>query len=166
MAKVRDVTKAFAEIQREINSIRFSRELGTQARDIIVKRTKQGFGVDDDEDAEPNKVRLKRLDAKTITQRRRNGVRGSFATPAFSNLTDTGQLHDSVQVFAGRGGFQLVIPNTQRRKRGNEKSTPTNAEVAEHVSKDRPYFALTGDEQNILRKTVTDRMRKILRRLT
>lgn len=166
MAKLKDVSSVIAQIQRELNSIRFSRELGDKARDVIFKRTKSGRGVSDDRAKEPRKVTLKVLSPATVKQRTRSGVSGSFSRPSKSNLTDTGQLLDSIQVIAGPGEFQLIIPNTQRRKKGNERRTPTNAEVAEFVSEDRPFFALTGDEQNILRREVTDRMRKIIRRLT
>lgn len=166
MATFRDVRSLLIQINRDLVSPRLMRMLARQTRTIIFRRTKSGFGVNDDQSPRARKQRLRRLAPSTIRQRRRNGVLGSFGNPASSNLTDTGQMLDSIDFKIGKGEYTLLIPNSTRRKKGREKRVPTNAEVAEFVSEERPFFNLTVPEQQILVKMVRDRLRKIVRSLS
>lgn len=161
--------KSFRQLERELKKI--SDEIGSQKNtqsvgriglEIIYTRVKDGFGVTSDSISQPRKRRLKALDPKTIAQRKRRGVRGFRGSPEKSNLTDTGQLLDSIEVRAGKNKFSLIIPNTRRKRRGGEKRVPTNEDVAQYVRGDRPFFAFTNPEKRLLEKTV----QKILNKLT
>jgi len=166
MATFKDFSKAFAAIDRDVFSPNATKKLGERGADILYKRVKSGYGVSNDKKQFPKRDKLDGLEDSTIRQRRERGVSGKFGSPGRSNLTDTGQLLESFEVTGKQGQFNIDIPNTKRQKRGGEKKSRTNAEVAEHVSDNgRPFFALTKAEQQILAKEVKDTIRSKLRGL-
>jgi hypothetical protein len=61
---------------------------------------------------------------------------------------------DSFIISATRGAFKIIIPDTRRR------DGKTNAEVQQFVSVERPFFAFTNDEGQILRREVEKRIQK------
>lgn len=152
-----DVNRALKRIQSAFQSLKTAQALGEQGRDIIYQRTKRGFGVTSDRSNNPSKRRLKALSPGYIQQRRRRGVRGAFGSTNFSNLTNTGQTLDSIQIKTKRGEFTLLIPNTRR------DDGKTNREVAQHVRKDRPFFAFTRAEQRILELTAQRIINRIVK---
>ena len=162
MATFKSVSRVIRKVKTELLTRSFNRKLGNEAKEIVFKRVKLGFGVDNEDSRNPRRVRFRKLTPNYIRQRRRRGVQGSFGGPRKSNLTDTGQLLDSMIVRANRDGFTILIPDSRRRGGRN-----TNAEVAIFVSDSgRPFFALTGAEVNILKKSITDRIRRLTRRVT
>lgn len=165
--------KVIERIESEVLSRKNMARLARITERIIYKRTKSGFGVDDEKAKDPKRKKLKPLKPATIKQRQRNGVMGRFGDPRFSNLTDTGQLLDSMVIRAKFGEFQVVIPNSRRRRKiivdrdGNRrpskaKKVPTNSEVHDFVAEMRPYFALTGAERKILTRDIKRAVRKIV----
>lgn len=159
MAKLRDLRRFLDRLGKDVISARTMREFGDMTSDIIYKRVKSGFGVNDERATDPRRKKLKRLSPGYIRQRARDGVRGEFGAPRRSNLTNTGEMLGSFKVQNIRdGSFELVIPNSLR------KDGKTNARVAEFVEQQgRPFFALTKDERQILVKELEDRIRRALR---
>ena len=150
-------TKQILNLKRtigEINARGLSRRtlepIAVDLRKTILNRIKAGFGVVSDRVAESTGRRLKPLSESYKRQRARNGVRGERGTPNRSNLTNTGQMLDSLRSIAKRGQIVLDIPDTSRKG-----SSATNKEVAGYVRKDRPFLALTKKEARQLNRDVT-----------
>lgn len=157
-ANLGDLRKFLDRLNRDVVSTSTMRELGMLGRDIIFKRVKTGFGVNSERTPNPSLQRLKRLSPRYIEQRRRQGVGGSFGSPGRSNLTNTGEMLDSMEVKVfNDSNFEILIPNSLR------KDKKLNSRIAEFVEKQgRPFFALTPDEQQILVKEIEDKIRKAL----
>lgn len=100
--------------------------VGRFAVDIIVKRTRLGYGVSRNYGF---KEQLKRLSKSYVKYRGRVSL-GELTTPKKSNLTLTGQMLRSMAVISAVPGKVEIGPTGNRRKRGNEEKTPTNAAVA------------------------------------
>ena len=154
--KVSEFLKA---VQRDVFGSSAMAEVGERFRDVIYRRTKSGYGVNNDQLLSPSKVVLNGLSASYINQRRKRGVKGAFGSPGTSNLTNTGQLLDSFVVSAKIGGVSIDIPNTRRKGKGKQD---TNKRIAQFVAtQGRPFFALTQDEQTLVRRDIEDRIRKV-----
>lgn len=168
--------KFFDRVEREVLTKQSNTELAKAAQDIIFKRVKSGFGVTNDLSDAAIRRKLKPLSPGYIEQRRKRGVTGKFGSPGISNLTNTGQMLDSMTFKANNQGFRLEIPGTRRRTRRRTRRTrrrtrrtrrrdgETNKRVADFVRKDRPFFALTIPEVRILEKIVNDKVLKIFKR--
>jgi len=161
MAKINsfaDVNRALRKIESSFKSISTAKVLGNQGKDIIFKRVKQGFGVTSQTSKKAKRKKLKVLSPSYIRQRKRNGVHGQFGSPSFSNLTNTGQMLDSIQVKTDRGGFTLLIPNSRR------KDGKTNSDVAQFVTdQGRAFFNFTQAEARILEQTAQQIINKIVK---
>ena len=96
------------------------------AIDIIVKRTRLGYGVSRNYGF---KDKLKGLSKNYVKYRGRVSL-ADLTTPRKSNLTLTGQMLNSMKVISAVPGKVEIGPTGTRRKRGNEEKTPTNAAVA------------------------------------
>ena len=86
---------------------------GEAARDLIVARTRRGFGV---EKTGANQQRLKPLSQSYIKQRQRSSLDPTTSARK-SNLTFSGQLLRSIVVKAGRGKVSIQPNNRRRRTR-------------------------------------------------
>lgn len=156
MAKIDDIGKFLTQVQKDVFGARGMMDLGEMAKDIIFKRVKSGKGVDSDTAEDPREVELKPLSPSYVTHRTQVGVRGSFGSPSRSNLTFTGNLLDSMVVTSSEGEFDLTIPNSRR-----DSDNKTNAQVAKKVAQaGRPFFALSADERQILRKDIEETIRR------
>lgn len=125
--------------------------LGQAANDIKV-RTRLGYGVSKNEQP---REKLKPLKDSYITQRQRDkkSRRLSGATTAGkSNLTRSGQMLDAITskvTSKNKGSIEF----DEARSDGH-----TNSEIADYVSKDRPFLNLS----NLELKRLEDRLRKDL----
>ena len=121
-------------------------------------------GVDNPDAKNPQPVRLKQLEPFTILNR---GIFSEFLSNQTnvntSNLTASGQMLDSIKLRPAKDSFRITIPRTRRS--GPFGGDVTNREVAERVSIDRPFFALTQAERGILTKIMERRLAKELKRL-
>lgn len=129
----------------------FMQQLGELAASEVKKRTRIGYGVADQ--GSPQQ-KLKPLEKSTIDKRKRTKARGELAaetTPARSNLTETGQLLDSIKVRL-EGGSVVVYLDGERNKL-----------VADHVSKQRPFFNLSKTNQKTLLAFIEAELNKQIR---
>lgn len=76
-------------------------------------------------------------------------VTGKYGSAAKSNLTLTGQMLDALTYTASRNKVRVFIKNTIRSE-GKFAKKLTNQQVAEYVSKDRPFMAIASGEMRIL----------------
>jgi hypothetical protein len=137
---------------KRIKSKRFLEpDLTKLARDIIYKRTKSGFGVNQDDTIPGTQKRLRELSEK-YKKVREKVVLGKFGKAKRSNLTLSGQMLDALSSKAEKGGITVFVKNTLRRpikkKQGKAiKQQNTNAEIADFVSdQGRPFLNYTNQE--------------------
>ena len=119
----------------------FLKKMGLASIDMIVTRTRKGFGV---ARTGGNRKKLARLSKSYIDFRKKNRRRLSRLTsPTKSNLTFTAQMLDSVKILKSNDrGFE--IGSSGRRSDGKR-----NADVSRWVSAKRPFM-------NLGRKEITD----------
>jgi hypothetical protein len=139
--------------------------IANEARNVIYRRVKSGYGVNKD-NLPPGKTDLVKLaalspayikyrrdgtvefytkDGKAVFFRVRPPVLGEWGSPERSNLTLTGQMLNSLRVDVNQEGFSIVVPPTKRYD-----SKYTNAQIAEFVSDQRPFLAFTEGEVRII----------------
>lgn len=114
---------------------------------IIKKRTRLGFGVKENGE---KREKLKELKGRpkpyksTIHSRelaKEKGLLSKETTPTRSNLTMTGQMLDAITYSVKKLSGIIFIKDSSR-----SGSDATNKEVAEYVSKDRPFLNLSDSE--------------------
>jgi hypothetical protein len=184
----RKLTVATAEIvSREL-----SEHIAKLARDIIYKRVKSGYGVTSDS-TKPESTDRKKLKplSKSYKDQRKGLVKfftskkgekhvyavsskvkgggsyrtfqppilGPYGSPTKSNLTMTGELLESISFSFNKNGFKLFISDDERND-----GKLSNKAVADYVATDRPFFAITKSELNILRREISTKIRDIIRR--
>ena len=163
MGDLKDLEGFLKELEDGVFTRRTKQSLGDEAIDIVRNRTKTGRGVSSDTSRSPSTSKLKDVSPGYSKWRAENPGGGSFAAKGRkSNLTYTGQMLDAIISRVTAKGFQLSVSNSSRRD-----DNLTNKKLAEKVAKDgRPFFALTKDEQQIIRKMVDDIVRGELKKLT
>lgn len=151
-------SKSLKDVVKKAESQGLLTNVAARAIELIVRRTREGKGV-----RRPggSTYRLKPLSASYVRFRRENASRlSSFTSPRKSNLTFTGQLLNSLAL--KKGARSIVITPTGIRDDGQ-----SNAAVAKHVSRVRPFLALSKDEQrevgDFFRRTFDDIARRDLK---
>jgi hypothetical protein len=151
-------------------------------RDMIYNRVKSGYGVSADE-GEPESIKRRRLKSLADSYREyrkgeayyftrggkvvrvparsynlgRHGL-GRYFSPGRSNLTMTGQMLEAMAYTVGGTGYRVFIRDSSRRD-----GKLTNAQVAEHVSRDRPFMAIHQGELLILQEELINLTRAAIR---
>lgn len=166
--------KAIAEFQSPATM----REAGEFAVERIKTRTRLGRGVD--------KTGGESVPLKPLSQSYRDARRGKVAfftdedgvvhpykpksppklspltSPGRSNLTFSGQMLDALRVISVATG-RAVLGWTSTRKREGGRALMTNEEIASFVSKERPFFNLSGPEISGLQRFIRERITKLLK---
>lgn len=130
------IKEAFTQAVDSIGAPESMRKFGEKAADMIRLRTRLGSGVQRDG---AEKDRLKPLAASTKKKRAQSKL-SQFTTPNRSNLTETGQLLDSVEP---KNPTQRKVTVGPQGPRDDGK---TNEEVAKYVSEARPFNHLSKTE--------------------
>lgn len=154
-----DLQKFTRELRRGIGQTLSKRQMlsyGKFAIDLIVRRTRKGLGVRRTGDPERP---LRGLSQSYVRFRRQNRFRLDATTnPRKSNLTFTGQMLRSMRV--KNVSDRLVRWGPDRRAR---RGGLTNEEVAERVSRLRPFNNLSAKEIDRLAKFVDDQLTKFVK---
>ena len=132
--------------------------IAIQARDIIYKRTKSGYGVT----RQRQRVKLPALKETTVEIRKRyEGPKGEYFSPRRSNLTFTGQLLKAMRI--KQAGSRATLTLSSRRRSG---SNLTNRGLARQLEfRGFRFFGLTLGEQRILVNTYRRKIRDRILRL-
>jgi len=135
---IREVTNRMRGIFQGRNKQRqrdLLHKLGLEAIDMVVERTRNGFGV---RKTGGNRRTLKPLSDRYIEFRSKNRGRLDRRTsPSKSNLTFTGQLLDSVRILKSTDGRFEIGPSGRRNDRKR------NADVGRWVTEQgRPFMNL------------------------
>ncbi len=174
MANLKDLENAMKKAMTEVGSAAVMKEIGQEVLEMVVKRTRLGYGVQADgqkrQKLKPladttKKVRAGKLSFKTIKgvtvpfepDLDENKVKLSDLTrPSKSNLTMTGQMLGSYKVISA-GPFKALIGPTGQRSDGL-----TNEEVAEFAEEQgRPFAYLTDIEYKRLLDSIRKRVTKV-----
>lgn len=126
---------------------------------LIKVRTRLGYGSEGPDSSRRALKPLKRSTKNARRYKKKAGRLSRETTPNRSNLTDTGQLLDSLfgrYVKKGRGEVGLL-----KNRRG---SRANNEEVAEYVQKDRPFLEPTKEEVDQLRQRLRKDLRNLIRK--
>lgn len=165
---LRELEKKLKKIEEEFGKGNLARDTGDFVAERIKRRTRLGRGL--------------KGSLKPLSQSYKDTRRGKVAffthpagvvvpykpdsrprlspntSPGKSNLTFTGQMLDAIKVISVSIG--KVTVGFDPRRSGDL----TNKKVAEFVSKDRPFFGLTREEEAGLKKFISDALRKIVRK--
>lgn len=133
------------------------KKMGLAAVDIVVTRTRKGFGV---KKTGGNRKKLKALSKGYIARRKMSNLHRT-TSPRKSNLTFTGQMLESVKVLRSTKKSSFSIGPSGRRSDGKR-----NADVGRWVSdQGRPFMNLGRLEikelSKIMRSQMKDRLQKI-----
>lgn len=139
------------------------RALGNEAIDIIVKRSRLGYGAQ--EGSSPGqRFRFARLSEDYINFRKKSGVLSEFTSAGKSNITFTGQLLDSMKIVRISKGVVTISP-TGSRKDKYSRPGKTNLSVAEHLAEQgRTFNRLTIPEYKQLIRFYRTRFGDLKRR--
>ena len=169
--RIRAIKKSVVDALKEIQSSAGMRQLGREATTIVRRRTLLGFGVPSN-----GAPREKLKSLSTSYKQQRRGEIGFFTknnkvipfvpktkptlssktTPSKSNLTFSGELLDSLKEFVTGLGKVEVRPT------GTRRDGLTNEQVAEFVSKERPFLNLSNNEIKQLTILANDQFEKIV----
>lgn len=154
-----DLTSKFKAIANSITEPKNSRqlaELGQIAVDLIVKRTRLGYGVAKNGG---KRFKLAALSDAYVKQRKKDRL-SKFARPKKSNLTKTGQMLESVKVLKVSRGVITVGPQGVRRDGiSNDDLAIWNAK-----RKGRSFIYLSDNEFNQLRRAYRKMFGDLLRK--
>jgi len=171
---IRKIKKVFEKSFREMQGPRFMKKLGGEAAEIVRRRTRLGFGVE-----ENGGIRkpLKPLADSYVKQRRgelafftrKDGTVVPFkpkvrpilsrkTRPKKSNLTRFGFMLDSLKEQVKGLGKVQVTPT------GTRPDGLTNEEVSEFVSDERPYLNLSNNEIKQIEISTSDEFEKIIKK--
>jgi len=139
------------ELYKRLESKAMKRRIGRMVVDMVYKRVKAGGGVDGlgKPPESTSRVKLAPLTSAAYLNRRMGSTLGPFGAAKRSNLTNTGQMLESLGFKVIAGVVLVNVANTARFD-----SDLTDREVSAHVSKDRPWLALTKSEYRILLKEI------------
>jgi hypothetical protein len=159
---VKELVKALEEGSREVYSAKNMLGYGQQASDMIKLRTRLGSGVSGDG---ADKEKLKPLADSTHERRKalqKKGKLSGLTSPGKSNLTQSGQLLDSVTPISSQIGSVTVSPQ------GSRDDGKDNADIGRYVTDaGRPFNHLSKVEIRRIQTAVQKDLRDaIKRRLT
>ena len=161
------MNKIGKKLQRAANKISSRSAMKNLAEDgveLIRKRVRAGRGV---KTAGGVEKKFKRLAKSTIESRRRKRLHPK-TSPGKSNLTETGQMIDSMKAkSAGRGGAKIVFEGT-RRSNGKRISNKELASIhdkqgASKKRVKRPFFRFSGKEIKKLTKQVERELKRLIK---
>ena len=140
----------FAKIKKAVNDEGLVRQVAEEAKDSVVKRTREGKGVQDTGDA-PR--RLRGLKDKTVKNRRglkRKGQLSRNTSPRKSNLTASGEMLDDVEVLkSSRKSATIGF------KKEKNRTKATNVQ-----RQGRNFFDLSSDEVEDIVKSIESAIKK------
>lgn len=177
----KQLEKSLRSAEKELSSRSNMTKLGRSLADDIVKRTRLGYGVRENggrrerlaplsnsyveqrrgklgffsKDGKTIPVKPDTASSKTYLQQTRPKLAGT-TSPKKSNLTQTGRMLRSIGVLFSSPGRVIIGFNTNLRAR-----------IAAFVSKKRPFFfATNNEEKRLIRKTqklMTELIQKYIR---
>lgn len=151
------LSKLSDTVQESVNK-KTMEAVGEFTKDLVVKRTRLGYGVDENFG---EKSKFADLSTSYVLARKRNSGLSSLTRPKKSNLTKTGQLLDSIRAKYVRKGVILITPTGTRT---DGKSNLNIAQYNADSPKKRIFNRVSQKEFNqvlrFYRKTFGDLVKK------
>lgn len=162
MTAQQDIVKFVKQLRKQIEAVTSKKvmaEIGALMVQMVVKRTRNGFGVQETGSASKP---LKKLSPKYVAFRKRSPrLNTSLTSPGRSNLTFTGAMLNSIRVTSVRTGAEARVTigaGKQRRKGG-----VTNEQIAEFVAaQGREFLNLSRSELERVSKFIDSRLSTVL----
>lgn len=136
MSDIRDIVKMIVHvITKETKSSSFKRGLGEYVAGLIKTRTRSGHGEEGGRE-----TRLAPLKASTIRRRgilKRQGLLSKETSPGRSNLTESGDMLNSITTKVTSTGLELSFKPAVKRRAGENQAT-------------RPFFGVTDKEKELV----------------
>jgi len=160
MGSVKDFEQKIKALMFELGSTARMRTYADEAAKLVKLRTRLGYGV-----AQPEAERtpLKKLSPWYKKIRQRLASRGELSSQTSvgkSNLTQTGQMLDSIKTTYSTQGLAIYRPT------GIRKDGLKNVEVAGSVSRNgRPFLELSKIEVKRVSVLIEEELRKLIKRL-
>lgn len=159
MAYDEDLKKFNKKVEKALDDLTNSKNLSSIANDlafVIKRRTRLGYGVEKSGD---NKEKLAALKTSTVASRKKKKKKGNLAqetSPTKSNLTESGQMLNSLQ---GRAINKMIEigPTGDRNKKLTAYHQLGNTKMAA-----RKYLNLAKEDIKQLTATMQDRFSIIL----
>lgn len=167
MAKVdmkkfeKDMTKILNEVQKPQNM----KEIGQIAADRIKVRTQLGRGVDVDGGPSVPLSKLKDSTKKSRKRKKELGDLSGLTSASKSNLTQSGQMLESIKVLKFSQGSAIIGPAGTR---DDGKKNVDVAEYAEDGSSNRSprrFLHLSGSELSGIQREFVSRIENVIKRL-
>lgn len=145
----KDLKEKLAQLRKDIGNEKTMRKVGVETVDMIKKRTNKGFGVPQSEGPQR---RLKKLSEGYKKQRKKLPL-GPEATPARSNLNQTGSMVGSVSATSRVKETEIRVTGQNNRKKAQDQ-----------VKQGRKFMNLAKNEVNkvvnIIRKEILNDIKK------
>jgi hypothetical protein len=160
------VTSSISDLLSRLPPVLFQ-VIGRRSVKYIQEQTAKGFSVAQGD----QKVSFKALSSAWIKRRKElsrfNRTSKSYQ-PSKSNLSFTGQLLKSLaftvtgrRVSVGASGPRKPYKTSKGAKPGK---APTNAQVAEYVSEERPFLGLDLEGKMMVRRLVVEELKRQIRK--
>ena len=131
-------------------------EVGEMIEEGIKKRTRLGYGVQDNY---KSKNKLEPLSKNYKKQRKRQKLSKS-TSPAKSNLTKSGSMLDNLSTKINKRKYTVQV-----KPSGADRDGVSNKKKSVWVSKDRPYLFLSTPEIKRITKFLRKELDKIIKKL-
>lgn len=159
--QIKEITeKIKKELEKTVKSKAFYDEIGEGVANQIRKRTRLGYGVN----ASGAQVKLEPTapaTQKAKQQKKKEGKLSNQTTPKRSNLTDTGQLLDSIHHKSTNDKTTIQFKNARKNSEiGNKRL----AEIVQFIG-GRIFFELTNPEKNNLKRVIEKKIQELIKRL-
>lgn len=149
---VKDFAKLANKALDEVSDKDAMDDIGGELVEDIKKRTRLGQGVDK---SLGRQSKFKPLAASTKKSRGYKSKRGELkgrTTPAKSNLTETGDMLNSLDHKASKGNVTVDVSSKE-------------ADKAEYVSEDRPFMNISKAQDRKIKKKIEEDLAKQLKKL-
>ena len=138
---IKKIRKKLEKVRNDATNKTFMKSLGEFVANLIRKRTRLGYGVDDQGE---KKKKLKKLSDGYVNQRKRSRV-ASATSPKKSNLTNTAEMLDDLEPKKTKKGKTTI---GFKSKHSDDK--------AGWVSKDRPFNNVSSSEMKQIYQFIKD----------
>jgi hypothetical protein len=164
-SQLKNLQIALTKVVKEVNSSVNMQDYGEVAAEEIKRQTRLGYGVSATGAPREKLAELKPSTVKSRTRGKKTGVLNELTTPKKSNLTNTGQMLDSIKAQNATTG-KVKISATGQHSSGKSNQTLTKyAAEGSPNRKKRPFLNLSDrgvkKVQDHIRQTILKVVKKI-----
>lgn len=155
------VDKRFTKVFQKITEPRAMKEVGQFAADQIRLRTRLSKGVEQDDGPENKLLPLAESTKKARKKKKKKGKLSSKTTVTRSNLTETGEMLDSISVIRASKEEALIGFSGDRNKK---LGAIHNDLGAGRKKVKRPFFHISKKDRTKIRNKIRNRLRQLIKK--